>query len=174
MSGGPTPGAAAPARANRRAALRTLGGAAVLAAAWPGAALARPDLAVGQVWSIKATPPTPAKVIIGRIGAFSEARTAVSVCVVDVPTDHGPTTIGHLPFDEPALVDSLDQLLETGRTPPPVFEQGYQQWREARGGVFTIPIAQVIAMALNEARNLAAHPPPVGTDAHPAPSAPAT
>jgi hypothetical protein len=149
----------------RRAALRTLGGAALLAAAWPGAALARPDLAVGEVWSIKATPPTPARVIIGHIGAFGEARTAVSVCIVDVPTDHGPTILGHIPFDEPALVDSLDQLLETGHPLPPVFEQGYRQWREARSGAFTLPVDQVIALALKQVRGIGARP-PAGTDQH--------
>ena len=112
---------------------------------WPTAALADPALAEGQVWSIKATPPTPAKVIIDRIEPYG-GRTAVSISVIDAPTDHGPVTIGDLAFDERALVASLDQLISTGATPPPEFEQEYLKWKLNQDGVYLISVTDVIAV----------------------------
>jgi hypothetical protein len=121
---------------------------AVLAAALPVLARAdpsaKPALAVGQEWSAK---DTPAKVVIGRIEDLGDGHIAVSVSLVEVPTDHGPRALAHLPFDQAALVASLDQLLATGVALDPEFEQGYQQWKRANGGVFTIPVAQVAALA---------------------------
>ena len=112
---------------------------------WPTAALADPALAVGQVWSVRATPPTTAKVIIGRIEPYG-GRTAVSISVIDAPTDHGPVTIAHMPFEERALVASLGQLISTGAAPAPDFEQGYLKWKLDQGGVFVISVADAIAV----------------------------
>jgi hypothetical protein len=112
---------------------------------WPTATLADPALAEGQVWSIRATPPSPAKVIIDRIEPYG-GRTAVSVSVIDAPTDHGPVTIGHLAFDERNLVASLDQLISAGATPPPEFEQEYLKWKLDQDGVYLISVADVIAV----------------------------
>jgi hypothetical protein len=112
---------------------------------WPTATLADPALAVGQVWSIRATPPSSAKVIIGRIEPYG-GKTAVSISVIDAPTDHGPVTIAHLPFEERALVASLGQLISTGVTPPAEFEQGYLKWKLDQGGVYVISVADVIAV----------------------------
>jgi hypothetical protein len=119
---------------------------ALCLAAWPAAALAQPpDLAVGQEWSVKGT---TAKAVIGRIEPYGGGKTAVSISLLDVPTDHGPILMAHAPFDKPALVASLDQLLATGVTLPSAFEQGYQTWKSANGGVFTLSVAQVIALVL--------------------------
>jgi hypothetical protein len=114
--------------------------------AWPFASLAAdPDLAVGQEWSVKGA---TAKVIIGRIEPWGGGEIAVSVSIVDIPSDHGPITFGHSPFDKSALVGSLDHLLATGVAPDPNFEPGYQQWKSAKGGIFTISVAQAVAFAL--------------------------
>ncbi len=119
--------------------------AVALAAAAPARAQpAKPDFAVGQVWSVKASPPTTAKVIIDRIEDFG-GHTAVHVSVIDVPVPPGlaisrPTmAIGHLPFDAAALAASLDQVVGS-QAPPDAFEGGYQQWKAAKGGVFTISV----------------------------------
>jgi hypothetical protein len=106
-------------------------------------AWAQPDLVVGQEWSIKAAPPSSAKVVIGRIETIN-GREIVSVSIIDVPTDHGPSTVGHAPFEKSALLGSLDSLIATRIPTDSNFEQGYQQWKSANGGYFTIGIAQAI------------------------------
>jgi hypothetical protein len=108
----------------------------------------QPDLAVGQMWSIKATPSTTAKVIIGRIEPWSDGLVAVSVTIIDVPTDKGPIAIGHAPFEKAALTHSLDRLLAAHAPLPAEFEEGYVQWKSARGGIFTIGVADAIAATL--------------------------
>jgi hypothetical protein len=126
-----------------------------LLAFWPAAALADPALAVGQVWSIKATPPSPVQVLIGRIEPYGEGHTVVSVALTGVPTAHGPVPVGHLPFDKDALVASLGDLLATDQPIPSTFEAGYQQWKDAHGGVFTLPVDKVVAILQAQ---IAAHP----------------
>jgi len=126
-------------------------GGLALAVLWPAAAFAQPpDLAVGQDWSIKGA--ATARVIIGRIEPWPGGRTAVSVSIVDIPTDHGPTTFAHAPFEKAAIVASLDRLLATNVPLPSAFEQGYQTWKSANGGIFTISVSQAIAMTLGTIR----------------------
>jgi hypothetical protein len=120
---------------------------AAIALALPAAAQP-PALAVGQEWSIKSDKPTTAKVIIGRIEAGPKADEIVSVSIVDVPTEGGVTEIAHAPFAKPAMTASLDRLLASDVPIPPRFEAGYNQWKSAKGGYFTISVAQVIEIML--------------------------
>jgi hypothetical protein len=108
----------------------------------------RPDLAVGQVWSIKGDPTSKARIIVGRIEPFGTQLVAVCVSIVDFPTDEGPVSIGHAPFEKAVLVSSLDRLLATGSPLPATFEDGYAQWKSAQGGVFTIRPADAVAVTL--------------------------
>ena len=127
---------------HRRALL--LAGTAALAA--PARADA-PELAVGQEWSVK---DTSAKVIVGRVDRVDD-QDVVSVSIVDVPTELGPTVFAHAPFARAALVASLDKLLAVGVAPAPDFEAGYQDWKSAAGGAFTFPVARAIAFATHRA-----------------------
>jgi hypothetical protein len=127
---------------DRRALL--LAGFAVLAA--PARADA-PDLAVGQEWSAK---DTPGKVIIGRIDRI-DGRDVISVSLVDVPTELGPTVFAHAPFAKAALVASLDKLLATGVAPDADFEAGYEDWKATHGAVFTVSVARAIGFATHGA-----------------------
>jgi hypothetical protein len=123
-------------------------------AAPPVAAAQALDLAVGQEWSVK---DTTAKVVIGKIETLGRAD-VVSVSILDVPTDRGPTTFGHAPFEKAALVASLDRLLAVGVATDPNFEPGYQQWRAANGGIFTVNVAQAIAVTLQTIGRAAPQP----------------
>lgn len=120
-----------------------------LSAAHIHAADVSPKFAVGQQWSIKSSLPTTAKVIIDRIEPWRD-KTAIHVSIIDLPASSSGsdqmrvTRIDHIPFEESALAASVDKLLATGVAPPPNFEGGYKQWKEAKGGIFTIPVAQVI------------------------------
>jgi hypothetical protein len=125
--------------------------AAIAAVAGPACAdpaAPSPDFAPGQEWSIRSTAPTTAKVIIGRVESWSGDRIAVSISVIDVPTPQGGVTvISHMPFDKAALAGSVDKLLATGVSPDPGFEGGYKQWRDAKGGIFTISVEKAIELA---------------------------
>lgn len=121
------------------------------AKAYPGQHIA-PKFAVGQEWSIRSTSETTAKVVIGRI-EVRQGRVIVNVAVVDIPPlaidtfGTGVREIDHAPFEESTLARSVDQLLATGVAPPPGFEVGYKEWKAKRGGVFTVSVSQVIALA---------------------------
>jgi hypothetical protein len=135
-------------------ALMALAGLAalVVAMAHPGMAQPVPAFAPGQIWSIRSDAPTPVRVIIGRIERFGDA-TAIHVSIIDVPIPPGApnaggiTRIAHMPFDEAALAASVDELVGTGAAPLPNFADGYRQWRDNRGGIFTIAVDEAIALA---------------------------
>ena len=109
----------------------------------------RISFAPGQVWSIKSVPTTTAKVVICRIEPW-KGKTVVHVSIIDVPIPQGVpgaggvTSIGDMPFDESALAASVDQLVATGASPAPSFEAGYEQWKDAKGGIFTTSVPQAI------------------------------
>ena len=112
-----------------------------------------PDFVPGQEWSIKSASPTTAKVIIGHVEPWGNT-VSVSVSVVDIPTPKGgtgaiiATQIGHMPFEKSALAASVDRLVATGVSPLPQFESGYEQWKEAKGGIFTISVEKAIETVL--------------------------
>jgi len=114
---------------------------------------ATPDLAVGQEWSIKGEP--GAKAIIGWIETRPDGKTAVSVSLVDIPTDHGSIMIGHAPFEKSALVASLDKLIATGVRPATEFQKGFNAWKSGAGALFTITVAEALASLQGQLR---AHP----------------
>lgn len=57
---------------------------------------------------------------------------------------HEPTQIEHAPFTREALDRSVVKLIRTGEVP--AFQDGYQNWREHCGGVYTITVAEMIAV----------------------------
>lgn len=113
-----------------------------------------PSFAVGQEWSISSFSQSTAKIVIGRIESWRD-RIVVHVAIIDIPlppTAAGAaatklTEIAHVPFEQSALAGSVGDLIATAVTPPPEFETGYRQWKEQQGGIFTIPVSQVIAVA---------------------------
>jgi hypothetical protein len=100
---------------------------------------AQPRLAPGQVWSIKSASQSSAKIVIGRIDPWND-KIVVHVSVMDLTVPQGlpgagrPTRIDHMPFEEGAVVESIDRLVATGAMPAPDFESGYRQWLD-RGDV---------------------------------------
>lgn len=129
--------------------MRWLAVVAVAALVFNASASAQPaDFAPGQEWSVK---DSTMKVIIGQVEPFS-GKTAVSVAIVDVPVPDdfpgakGTMAVGHMPFDKDTLAASVDQLVATGVPVPAGFEIGYKQWKDAHGGVFTISVAQAVAV----------------------------
>jgi len=111
------------------------------------------NLKAGQVWSFKDG--LPGEVL--RIGVIEqlhdETVVSVSLSNVVVPENMraragGKTQIqiGHLPFSEVAVLNSLEDLIEEVSPAPDTFEQGYQTWKKAvvenGAGYFTISVAE--------------------------------
>jgi hypothetical protein len=113
-----------------------------------------PDFAPGQEWSIKSASPTTAKVVIGRLETWDHSKIIVHVSINDVPVPRdvagavATTSIGHMPFDKAALAASADRLLSSNVPPAPAFESGYEQWKSAKGGVFTISVEKAIEIVV--------------------------
>jgi len=110
-----------------------------------------PDFAEGQEWSIKGVPQSTAKVIIGRIESWKD-KIAVHVSIVDIPDSQEVgrlhiSEIAHVPFEKSALAASVEKLIATGVLPAGNFDAGYKQWKENKGGIYTVPIAQAIGLA---------------------------
>jgi hypothetical protein len=126
---------------------------AVLAARAESPGGSAPRFAPGQEWSIKSVSPTTAKVVIDRLEPWHE-KVVVHVSIVDLPIPQGvpgaggTTAIGHMPFEQSALVASVDRLLATNVAPPPGFERGYKHWQDAKGGIFTVSVEKAIEFTL--------------------------
>jgi hypothetical protein len=54
------------------------------------------------------------------------------------------TEIAHLPLSETSLRKSVTRLRGTSQ-PSSDFDSGYQEWREAEGGVFSLTVAEAVA-----------------------------
>jgi hypothetical protein len=92
----------------------------------------------GQEWTIKDSGMT---IVIGVVEPYAKG-TAISISVFDVPWPPAmgaeTTHMAHVPFDSHALAQSVDKLMATDVAPAEEFEGGYQDWKAAKGGVFTI------------------------------------
>ena len=102
---------------------------------------------VGQKWTIKDSGMT---IVIGEVEPYPGNKTAVSISVFDVPLppQSGQPTVdvAHVPFDEQALLQSVDKLVGTGAAPAPDFAGGYNGWKKAKGGIFTVPVTKLPEM----------------------------
>jgi hypothetical protein len=110
-------------------------------------------LAPRQLWSIKSPTPTTSKVIVGRIETRS-GKGIIHVSIIDIPKpgserDGETLSIGHVPFDQLAFVNSIDRLLARDVPPSFDFESGYEEWRaNAHASVFETDVSQTIAVFL--------------------------
>lgn len=101
----------------------------------------------GQVWSFKTPGDQPdAKLTILLVENYPKVGTVVHIAVSGVRLPHGNTTVPHMPFAESAIDQSVTTLVQESG-PVPDFHEGYTQWKKAKGGVFTIRVAEGIDFA---------------------------
>jgi len=135
--------------------------AAALWAAAPDQPAAPTELAVGQHWTYQTRPEDAGStLVIGKIDEVPEIGKVIHVHVIDVniPNSKAPGgmshTISHMPFTEDAFRASIKSLIGTapadGR-----FDAGYDAWKKAKGGVFTVPVSQAV-----DAMDKTINPPP--------------
>jgi len=106
----------------------------------------RPELIPGQVWTIEGEGQEAARLTIQRIEPWGEL-VAVHVSLTGVSSPPGISfngVVGHLPFERTALENSLGELVGTDGAMTPTFEDGYAEWQAANGGLFELPVAEVI------------------------------
>jgi hypothetical protein len=127
--------------------------ALVMVAGETGASVPRIEFEVGQVWKYAARPGESASTLtILRIDRPAGIPPIVHIAVsrVHVKNPHAPggftSEIQHLPMDEAALRRSVTKLAREKATVPD-FSQGYKQWQEAKGGAFTVSVAEAVSFA---------------------------
>jgi hypothetical protein len=116
-------------------------------------AVAETPFAPGQVWTLVDPDFPQAKIIVDKVEMWNNQPIVhISITGVQTPAvagqSHSFTTVEHMPFTQAALRASVDALVQTDGQPFAGFEGGYQQWQDAKGGVFTIPVGQALRSAL--------------------------
>jgi hypothetical protein len=109
-----------------------------------------------QEWSVKSS--GGANLVIGRVENWHDEKVVhVSITDIQIPAGlpgAGTTTeISHVPFSCRSLQASIGALISTHSLPSQGCEDGYKQWRDANGGIFTVSVNEVIALML-KARQL--------------------
>lgn len=109
-----------------------------------------PKFKVGQRWEYK-TRPGEEKSTLTILKLETEAEHAIvhiaieDVHVVNPRADQGfASRVGHAPMAAAALARSVTKLrVSKGKLPE--FQEGYDEWKKAHGGVFTITVAEALA-----------------------------
>ncbi|MGA7155924.1 MAG: hypothetical protein WBY53_03710 [Acidobacteriaceae bacterium] len=104
--------------------------------------------APGQVWSFRSRDFEPdATVTILKIESLPKIGEIVHVKIDGIRLRNcsggpEPTSIEHAPFTRDAIERSAIKLLRTGAVP--AFEDGYNYWKDHCGGVYTIPVSEMV------------------------------
>jgi hypothetical protein len=104
---------------------------------------------VGQVWRYKTRPnEEQATLTILRIESLPKPGVIIHVRVDDIRLRNctggpEPNSIAHMPFARDAIERSVVKLAKEGGAVPE-FQDGYDAWRRACGGVYTITVAEAI------------------------------
>ena len=107
-------------------------------------------LRVGQEWEFTGRPgdPRPALVIV-RIETLPKLGEVVHVSIRGVRMKNAlapggySNEVAHMPFARAALERSLTRLAHDSVSLP-AFQEGYEQWKAARGGAFTISVREAL------------------------------
>jgi hypothetical protein len=106
---------------------------------------------VGERWSYRTRPGEEASTLtIVKVEASSALGVVVHVSVagLHIRSPGAPNgftgTISHMPFAKSAVEKSVTTLAAKS-VPLPAFEDGYAEWRKAKGGVLTSSVAEAVA-----------------------------
>lgn len=110
-----------------------------------------PKFAPGQVWAYRSNPGEEgATITILRVQTLGKVGTLVHVRLGGVHFNNcqGQTladNLPHAPFARAALEESVTKQI--GRVAVlPDFEEGYRDWLQHCGGVYTLPVARMVAL----------------------------
>ena len=110
-------------------------------------------LKVGQEWQFegRGVDPHPTLVIV-RIEQLPKVGEVVHVSVrgVRITNPRAPEgfsdNLPHMPFSRAAVERSVTKLVHDSVALPP-YQEGYDQWKSAQGGVFTISVKEALDFA---------------------------
>ncbi|MCD2191246.1 hypothetical protein [Actinomycetospora soli] len=108
------------------------------------------EITAGQVWRYRTRPgehASRAHVLLveddPELGALVHARLE-GVCVSNPNTEGGVSTwLGHVPITRAAFEASVIAVVAADDDPPDL--EGYRLWRDAHGGAFSKPLAEVVS-----------------------------
>ena len=128
-----------------------LGIALLALAAAPDAARADPGIQYqeGQVWEYRTRPEDTGSVLriqkIEEGTGFAKYGPIYHISIIGVQFRDVPLsgTLQHLPVSRETLDASVTRLSNSAATFPSA-KPGIEEWRSAKGGVFTIPLAEII------------------------------
>jgi hypothetical protein len=112
-----------------------------------GASAAQPQYAEGQVWEYRTRPEDAGSLLrIQKMEPASAGGAIYHISFIGVHFAGGPavSTLAHAPVSQESLDQSVLRL-STSKASFPDPADGIAQWRAARGGVFSVPIANVVA-----------------------------
>jgi hypothetical protein len=104
----------------------------------------------GQVWSYHSRDNEPdATITILKVESLPKIGVVLHIRLDGIHLRNcsggpEPDQIEHAPFTRDAIDRSVVRLIRTGNVPP--FQEGYENWHEHCGGVYTITVAQMIAV----------------------------
>lgn len=105
---------------------------------------------VGECWQYRTRPHEEGSTLtVLKVEALPQRGTIVHLRVdgVRIASPQAPggvlNEVAHMPFTERAVADSVTTRQPDAATLPQ-FADGYNRWRQDRGGVFDIPVAQAV------------------------------
>jgi hypothetical protein len=116
-----------------------------------GASANPPAYAEGQIWQYHSRPGEDGSLIkiakIEKDPARFAGRAVYHISIIGVRMGPagGSTEIAHLPVSVETLDKSVTNLVQANLAFPDV-EPGIAEWRRAKGGVFTIPLAEIVTV----------------------------
>jgi hypothetical protein len=105
----------------------------------------------GQVWQYKTRPHEKNSTLtILKVESLPKVGVIIHIRVDKVRLRNctggpEPDNFQHMPFTREAIEKSVTKLAKEGDVPE--FRDGYDEWRKACGGVYTITVAEAIAVA---------------------------
>jgi hypothetical protein len=120
-----------------------------------------PKYAVGQVWEYRTRPQDAGSLLkIQQIGGFGSGKVYhLSITGVHVATPGIAGILPHIPVSETTLDASVTQLSSAHTEfPTTALQDGIAEWEKAKGGVFTIPMSQILDIVDDQTGRTQAQP----------------
>lgn len=103
----------------------------------------------GQVWEYRTRPQDAGSLLkVQRVEMMGAEKVYhISVVGVHFATPGIAGILPHIPVSEETLDASVTKLsAEKREFPTSALDEGIEEWRKAQGGVFTIPISQIVGI----------------------------
>lgn len=113
------------------------------------------QIAPQQIWSFETDLYSDNAIIIHAIEPYGDNLTCVHITIMGNVkiSENEVMKLGHMPFELETLKHSLKECLGTTSENQTSFQEGYNYWKDANGGIFTISIHDAIGVIVETAIN---------------------